>query len=86
MFVTGKPFQPSPMFASDAKAYSSGVPERGFLLGYVLGLTRKHSLAGKACKEQTLISVWLLILHTFLFVMQFIYLTDLLEIFVTYGR
>ncbi len=42
MFVPGKPFQPSIMFAIKAGAYMNESPFRCSTLGYAPGLTHKH--------------------------------------------
>ncbi len=42
VFVPGKPFKPSLMFAGKARAYLSEAPSRCSTLGYSPGPTHKH--------------------------------------------
>ncbi len=42
VFASGKPFQPSLMFASKTGAYPSDAPFKYFTLRYFLGIGHKH--------------------------------------------
>jgi len=42
VFVSGKPFQPSLMFADKARVYPSEAPFRCSALGWAHGLNHKH--------------------------------------------
>jgi hypothetical protein len=50
MFVPGKPFQPSLMFASKAESYPSGEPEKSYTWPYPQTL----DWTGKTCQEEIL--------------------------------
>jgi hypothetical protein len=51
MFVPGRPFQPSIMFAGKAGAYASGATFRCPLLGGLLGLPKNNKLGWKGLPE-----------------------------------
>ncbi len=56
MFVRGKTFQPSLMFAGRIGTYSKGTPERSSLLRWALGLT--HKLARKGLPGINTLIYW----------------------------
>ncbi len=52
MFVPGKPFQSSAIFAGKAAAYPSEAPAIWFILGNVLTIILKPAIAFHGCEEK----------------------------------